>query len=82
MLADTFYPGWRARVDGQNAPIYPANVLFRAVPLPAGDHTVVFTFEPSGWPLSLAVMGLAMLLMIILGFLAWWGFRRQHDHAV
>ena len=50
--------------------------------LPAGDHTVVFTFEPSGWRLGLAIAGLALLLLAILGFLAWWGFRRQRDLAV
>ena len=82
VLADAFYPGWRASVDGQAAAIYPANVLFRGVPVPAGEHTVVFTFEPSGWRLGLAVAGLGILLMAVLGLLAWWGFRRRRDHAV
>jgi uncharacterized membrane protein YfhO len=82
VLADAFYPGWRASVDGEAAAIYPANVLFRAVPLPAGEHTVVFTFEPSSWRLGLAVAGLGLLLMAVLGLLASWGFRRRRDHAV
>ncbi len=82
MLADAFYPGWRASVDGQEAAIYPANVLFRGVPVPAGDHAVVFTFEPSGWRGGVAAGGVGVVLIAALGFLAWWGFRRQRDHAV
>lgn len=46
LLADTWYPGWRAQVDQQNSPIFRANYLFRAVWLPAGGHEVVFTYQP------------------------------------
>ena len=82
LLADAFYPGWHASVDGREVPIYPANVLFRGVPVPAGEHSVVFTFEPTGWRLGLLAGGTALVLITALGLLAWWGFRRQRDHAV
>lgn len=48
ILADTDYPGWQATVDGQETPVYRANVLFRAVQVSAGTHTVTFTYAP-GW---------------------------------
>jgi hypothetical protein len=82
VLADAYYPGWRASVDGQETPVYPANVLFRGVPIPAGEHSVVFTFEPNGWRMGLIAAGVAVVLIGALGLLAWWGFRRQRDHAV
>ena len=82
VLADAFYPGWRASVDGHETPIYPANVLFRSVPVPAGEHSVVFTFEPNGWRVGLIAAGAAVVLIAALWLLAWWGFRRQRDHAV
>jgi hypothetical protein len=45
-VADTYYPAWRATIDGQPAPIYPANLAFRALYVPPGQHTIVFRYEP------------------------------------
>src|SRR5207245_7327645 len=47
VTSDQYFPGWDATVDGHSTPIRPANVAMRAIAVPAGDHTVVFTYEPS-----------------------------------
>jgi len=47
VLTDTDAPGWHASVDGRAVPIYRANGLFRAVPVPEGEHRVVFVYAPS-----------------------------------
>ncbi|MCD6521014.1 MAG: YfhO family protein, partial [Anaerolineae bacterium] len=46
ILADLYYPGWYAWVDGVQVPIVPADGLFRAVSLPPGEHYVVFRYRP------------------------------------
>ena len=46
VLNDIWHPWWRATVDGVDAEILKANVLFRAVQVPAGTHKVRFSFKP------------------------------------
>jgi len=46
VLNDLWNPWWRASIDGEPAPVLRANVLFRAVSVPAGRHVVRFRFEP------------------------------------
>src|SRR5262249_4799814 len=46
VLNDVWHPWWAAEVDGRPSPIYRANVLFRAVRVAAGSHSVRFEFRP------------------------------------
>jgi hypothetical protein len=46
VLSDTFYPGWVAKVDGDETKILQANLCQRAVVVPAGEHVVTFAYEP------------------------------------
>ncbi len=47
VFSDTFYPGWRAYVDGKETEIYRTNGLFKGIYIPAGKHMIVFNFMPS-----------------------------------
>jgi hypothetical protein len=62
VLLDGHDPGWRATVDGNPAPVLRANIVFRAVPVPAGKHVIELTYRP--WPVvvGLAASGLGVLL--------------------
>ncbi len=52
---DQFYPGWQATVDGTSVAIrhQEAAPVFRAVEVPAGHHTVTFTYRPAAVLLGL-----------------------------
>ena len=63
VLMDSFYPGWRARVDGRDTPIVPANFTGRAVAVGAGTHRVEMWFEPQSVRLGIFVSLLTLGLL-------------------
>jgi hypothetical protein len=69
VLDDFYHRGWTARVDGQPAPIFVANALFRAVPIDAGSHVVDFRFEPQSQLVGGVVS--VLCLLVVLGAIAW-----------
>ena len=46
VLADAWHPWWDATIDNKPTRIYRANLLMRAVIIPAGSHVVRFSFNP------------------------------------
>jgi hypothetical protein len=64
VLTDQYYPGWKADVNGVEAPILRANYAFRAVRVPAGDSVVRFRYRPFSVYLG-AVITLVTLLAIL-----------------
>lgn len=65
LIAEAWYPGWQATLDGEPVPLQRADLLLNAIPAPAGQHTVLMAFRPrslrlGAW-ISLAVLGLLLL---------------------
>jgi hypothetical protein len=65
VLADSFYPGWNAYVDGKKEGILRANLFFRAVALPAGEHTVEFRYEPMSFKIGLSISVTTIFALIV-----------------
>ena len=82
VLSDTFDPGWSATVGGQPVPIRPAYLAFRAVYLPQGKHTVVFTYRPAGFVLGLWLSGCGILLGCFSGFGRFGGLARAGPRGI
>jgi hypothetical protein len=55
VLADAYYPGWQAELDGKPTPIFPVDIAFRGVKVPAGVHTVTMEYRPT--PVLLGALG-------------------------
>jgi hypothetical protein len=68
VLNDSNFPGWRAYVNGEPAPILSANYLFRGVVVPAGKSMVEFRYEPRSFQAGLA---LSLAAFTVLAGLIW-----------
>ena len=70
VLSDTYYPGWKAFVDGKETKIYRADYTFRAIPLNAGTHRVEFVYDPISFKLGAGVTLLGILGCFGMGWVA------------
>jgi len=64
VVAESFYPGWTATIDGRPAPIVRTNVAFQGVRVPEGKHAVLFSFRSRSLRVGMAVAlaGIAVLV--------------------
>ena len=67
ILTDAFYPGWTARVDGQERPILLANYFYRAVAVEPGEREVVFAYRSRPLEIGRRISA-ATLLATAVGF--------------
>lgn len=81
LMNDSYSPGWRAYVDGDESKIYRANYLMRAICLKAGSHTIHFLYQPSSFTIgaiiSIAIIIAFILLLLIIGFRSYYTRKRQ-----
>jgi len=66
VLADTHYPGWQASLDGTPLIIQSANLAFRAVPVPAGEHQIAFTYQPAWLLPALLISFVAFVIVLVM----------------
>jgi uncharacterized membrane protein YfhO len=81
VLADSWFPGWEATVDGVSTQILRANLLLRAVAIPAGNHRVVFEYDPASFRLGVFISAFAFLIAVSLG-VAGSLLRRRHGERL
>lgn len=78
VLSEIYYPkGWTATIDGQPAEYFRADYVLRAIRVPAGEHTVVFSFAAPDFDLMVGITraSSAILLFGTLGLLIGIGVR-------
>ena len=72
VLAQSFYPGWHATIDGKPAPVLRANHAFQAVVLPAGARRVTLVYQDEAFR-----AGLAMTALTGFACMGWLGRARR-----
>ncbi|HZY45040.1 MAG TPA: YfhO family protein, partial [Anaerolineae bacterium] len=66
VLTDAYYPGWVATLDDRAAEIDRADVLFRAVKVPAGQHRIDMRYDPQSYKIGSIVSIGAWIVWLML----------------
>ncbi len=63
VLADTYYPAWRATIDGRPTRVYRVDQVFRGVAVPSGVHSVVFYYQDPWFVAGACISSLALTVV-------------------
>jgi hypothetical protein len=66
VVAQAFYPRWKARVDGNLVPIWKANFAFQAIEVPAGRHDVTLQYEDLPFRAGTLITGTTLGICLVL----------------
>ena len=67
VFSEIYYAdGWQAFIDGKEVPHLRADYVLRALPVPAGTHTIEFRFEPTQYAIGNTVSLVSSILLIAL----------------
>jgi hypothetical protein len=64
-LSESYYPGWKAFVNGSQEEILRANFVFRAIPLGPGSHQVEVVYQPLSFKIGLLVSLFTIFVLLI-----------------
>ncbi len=74
VFAEIYYPGWSSYVDGKEVSHGRADYILRAMNIPAGKHTVEFSFEPMSLRVTetiafvaLGILAVGLVIAAVLG---------------
>lgn len=62
VASESWYPGWKAYVDGEEVELMRANIVLRAVALKAGEHTVRFVYSPASFKAGVLISASTLVL--------------------
>ncbi len=80
IFSEIYYPkGWNAYVDGELYPHFRANYVLRGMVVPAGEHELVFKFEPKSYTVG-NLVSLVFSALILLA-LAYFAFRYWRENV-
>ncbi len=73
VLTDLNYPGWKASIrGGQELKVATVDGMFRAIDVPAGQHTIVWNYEPRPLYWGAIISGISLLLLAASAHVRFW----------
>lgn len=68
VIGNTYFPGWKATVDGKPVRVYEVNGFLQGILVPAGSHYVELRYRPASLYIGLGLLGTGLLLLTALAW--------------
>jgi hypothetical protein len=75
-VSDSWFPGWKAFIDGKETEILKADYAFRGVVVPQGNHTIKFTYLPDSFVIGLKITLLSIVIIVGIAFSGFFARRK------
>lgn len=88
VFSEIYYqPGWRATIDGKEAPHFRVDWTLRGMLVPAGEHTIVYEFYPEAYVTAAYVSSyssffILLLLIVAIGWSGWMGWKKYREEKI
>jgi uncharacterized membrane protein YfhO len=83
VFSEVYYDrGWKAFIDGKEAPIVKTNYVLRGLYVPAGSHKIEFRFEPQSYIMGSRITSISQIILVAVFLIAlYMEFRRRKQAA-
>lgn len=66
VFSEVYYDrGWKAFIDGKEAPIVKTDYVLRGLAVPAGQHNIEFRFEPKSYIMGKRITGISQIILLL-----------------
>ncbi len=65
-------PGWKVTIDGRPAKATKQEELFRGVEIPAGEHRIVWSYEPVSFKIGIWISAFTLLFLAGVAHIRFW----------
>jgi uncharacterized membrane protein YfhO len=81
VFSEVYYKsGWKAYIDGKEAPIVKVNYVLRGLAVPAGKHDIKFEFKPQGYYTGKSITSIFSIILLVVfatGIFMEWRGRKE-----
>lgn len=81
VFSEVYYEnGWKAFIDGKEAPIVKVNYVLRGLAVPSGKHDIKFEFKPQGYYTGkkiTSIFSIVLLVVFAIGIFMEWRNRKE-----
>ena len=81
VFSEIYYKnGWKAYIDGKEAPIVKVNYVLRGLAVPAGKHDIKFEFKPQGYYKGKSITSIFSIVLLVVfaaGIFMEWRSRKE-----